>query len=149
MTPERFEGLADAWGADLQRWPEAERAAARGLLAREPGLQAMLAHAAALDAVLDAHRIAAPGAGLVRGVLDAAAASSPRRPQARSGRPRIGWWWSGAGAAGLGLAGAAAGVLAVSMALTAAMPASHPSAGDGGWASTAFDRGGAADWSDE
>ena len=26
MTPERFVHLADAYGADLQRWPSAERA---------------------------------------------------------------------------------------------------------------------------
>ena len=145
MTPERFEQLADAWGADLRRWPAPERMPARGLLEREPRLRAVLARAAELDALLDAHTVAAPGAALVRGVLAAAPGPSRRGAQA----PRIGWWWSGAGAAGLGLAGAAAGVLAVSMALTAAMPTSRPPAGDGGWAASAFDLGGPADWSDE
>jgi len=33
MTPERFTHLADAYGADLQRWPASERAGAQALLA--------------------------------------------------------------------------------------------------------------------
>ena len=34
MTPERFLALLDSRGADLRRWPEAERDAARALLER-------------------------------------------------------------------------------------------------------------------
>ena len=36
MTPERFLALLDSCGADLGRWPEAERDAARALLERGP-----------------------------------------------------------------------------------------------------------------
>lgn len=32
MTPERFAHLADAYGADLQRWPAQEQGSARALL---------------------------------------------------------------------------------------------------------------------
>ena len=59
MTPERFHALLDSCGADLRRWPEAERDAARALLASDPaGLRAAHAEAAMLDRDLDAHAIA-------------------------------------------------------------------------------------------
>ena len=47
MTPERFEHLADAYGGDLRRWPEAEREAARRLLDNRPDLAARLQAASA------------------------------------------------------------------------------------------------------
>lgn len=37
MTPEEFTGLLDRYGADLARWPEAERAAGQALLNKGPG----------------------------------------------------------------------------------------------------------------
>ena len=69
MTPERLVQLADAWGADLRRWPESEQAAAQALLAHDAGLQAVLARAADLDAMLDLHAVAPPDARLQRAVL--------------------------------------------------------------------------------
>ena len=43
MTYERFETLADAYGGDLRRWPEAEREAGRALLNADPRAAAVLA----------------------------------------------------------------------------------------------------------
>ena len=45
MTYERFEHLADAYGGDLRRWPEAEREAARDLMAADPRAAVLLAEA--------------------------------------------------------------------------------------------------------
>ena len=144
MTPERMEELADAWGADLRRWPAAERAAAEALWRRDAVARARLKRVEQLDALLDAHVVAPPDARLVHAVL---AGVGPvrfigrRRPWQVPRR----WWWSGLGAAGVGLAGAAAGALAVSMAFTAMVPA--PVASEG-WTTTAFD-GHGADGSEE
>ena len=152
MTPDRFEQLLDAWGADPRRWPEAERAAAQEHLARDPSARALGARAAELDALLDSHHVAPPDAALVRAVLDATGGSSQRcsRPRRSIVFP-VRWWWSGmgiAGVAGIGLAGAAAGALAVSMALSAALPILQASA-EGAWPATAFESGRSFDWSDE
>ncbi|MFD1191920.1 hypothetical protein ACFQ27_15115, partial [Phenylobacterium conjunctum] len=57
MTPERFEELAEAYGGETARWPQAEREAAAALMAGRPDFaQAALAWADALDEVLDAWR---------------------------------------------------------------------------------------------
>src|SRR5690606_1457714 len=53
MTRERFENLADAYGGDLRRWPEAEREAGRALAAADPRAAALLLEADAVDALLD------------------------------------------------------------------------------------------------
>ena len=42
MNLERFEYLADAYGADLRRWPASERAFAETLIAADPSLKAVL-----------------------------------------------------------------------------------------------------------
>ncbi len=53
MDEKRFQDLADAWGGDISRWPEAERPAAQDFAKAHPDLATtMLAEAAALDAVL-------------------------------------------------------------------------------------------------
>ena len=36
MTPERFEQLAEAYGSDLRRWPQAEQAKAEQLRQERP-----------------------------------------------------------------------------------------------------------------
>lgn len=91
----RFEKLADAWGGDIVRWPEAEQAAARALLAADPAVQSILTEAAGLDAVLALDVAPAPSDLLVRRVTRAA----PGRPL------RFGWTsragWAAAAAAGL------------------------------------------------
>jgi hypothetical protein len=141
MTPDRFRVLLDSCGADLRRWPAAERDAARALLASDPAaLRAAHAEAALLDRDLDAHEVAAPAAALIDRIAGAAAAA---------GRTRS-WWrvepfWPRAGWALTGVAGAVAGALVVSVALGDSYPAA---ATDWQKRGTAFtDR--AADWSEE
>lgn len=51
MTLEEFRRLADAWGADIERWPEAARESARRLASTQPGAD-VLAAADEFDAVL-------------------------------------------------------------------------------------------------
>jgi hypothetical protein len=53
LTLERFETLLDAYGAEPERWPSAERAAAVALLQRDPHAQALHASALALDSHLE------------------------------------------------------------------------------------------------
>ena len=167
MTPERFHALLDACGADLRRWPEAERDGARELLANGPGaLRAACAEAALLDRTLDAHEVVAPDSTLIERIAGAAPSaasdaasdaatiepSAGALPSAVSSARRARSWWRGAGffwpRAGwalTGLAGAIAGALVVSVALGDAGPAA---ATDWQKRATAFtDRG--ADWSEE
>lgn len=103
MTPARFAALAEAYGGEIARWPEAEREAARALLAGHPETQAsVLAEAAQLDRLLDLAPAQAPTAALLgRLITDA--------PQPAKAVRR---WVAGACAV-LGLSAAAvAGVLA-------------------------------------
>jgi hypothetical protein len=52
LNIEAFAQLADAYGGDLQRWPEHHRAEALALLTRSDAAQALLREAAGLDAAL-------------------------------------------------------------------------------------------------
>jgi anti-sigma factor RsiW len=52
MTLARFQHLLDVHGADLARWPQAQRAAAERLLADDPAAATALAHARELDALI-------------------------------------------------------------------------------------------------
>lgn len=99
MGLERFQELVDAYGADPQRWPQAERVAAEALLAAEPQAQLIQKAAAELDALLGSVVMPDPSEVLRHRVLRAA----PRKPAVIG---RLGWV-SGAGWA----AAAAAGVL--------------------------------------
>jgi hypothetical protein len=130
MTPSRFNLLVDIYGADLKRWPAAERDQARAMLAEDASeVRANLAAAAALDDLLTAHRIADPGAALVRQVIGSAPPPAPGGARLRTGwRPgwQMSWWWRGAGLAGAGIAGTLAGAVAVSTALHGASPSSLP-----------------------
>jgi hypothetical protein len=102
MDENRFEALAGAYGADLRRWPEAERAAAEAFRAAAPdAARTILARADLLDAALDAWRTPAPSAALREAVL-------ARAPVPRSAARRFGFWLSGAGVAA---AAAAAGIV--------------------------------------
>ena len=110
MTQQRFETLAEAYGADVSRWPAEEREAAAAFMAREPVLaRDALAGADALDAVLGQWSPAAPSHGLREQVV----AGAPRAR--RSGGLRS--WFLGAGL-GAGLAAAGAAGLAVGVALS-------------------------------
>lgn len=105
MTVERFADLAEIYGGDVARWPEAEREIARALLAAEPvRLEAVLSDAARLDRLLDL----APAQSADAALLGRLIAAAPRPASAMQR------WLAGAGAAlGLGvaaLAGVAVGV---------------------------------------
>ena len=107
LTLQRFTDLAQAYGGLIERWPEADRAAARDL-AQSPDGAAIMADASMLDQALDAWRVALPQPRLAQHI----AASGVRAPQWRT---RIGLWWSGIGVAAA-LAGAVAGFVAVTLA---------------------------------
>lgn len=145
MTPERFNALLDAYGADLRRWPEAERASASSLAAQgPPELRQRLAEATLLDSWLDSNAVAVPDDALVRRVAASATAVGVGSAAAGSPWPRLRWLWPGAGLVAVGLAGTLAGALVVSVALRNTAPA------DLGWPErgTAFSRL-SADWSEE
>lgn len=113
MAWERFAALADSYGADLRRWPAVERAAAEALLAGDgPRAEDILGRAERLDGLLDRYRAPAPSAALIGHVLATA-------PQPALLWPRARLWWSGLGLAGVGLAGAVSGALALSLATPA------------------------------
>ena len=102
MKAERLHELADAYGADLRRWPASERAFAESLIAADPSLKAVLDEAAALDALLDAAPKPVPSSAMIARILAAA-------PRAKS---RLGKaiWYLGAGWAAAACAGVVAGV---------------------------------------
>lgn len=111
MDLERFEHLAGAYGADLRRWPEAEREAARLLLAADPRAGLVLGEADVLDALLSAAPRPAPSHVLRERIIADAAG-------ARLGRTRRLWgpiaWASGAGWAAAACAGVAFGMVLTS-----------------------------------
>ena len=112
MTRERFEALAEAHGADISRWPPAERDSAAVWLAREPEAAGrVLARAGDLDVLLDAWRPAPAPRALHEAVI--AAAPMPRR--------HLGRWLWGAGL-GAGLAAACAAGLTVGVVMSAPPP---------------------------
>ncbi|MDO9608547.1 MAG: hypothetical protein Q7J26_08490 [Brevundimonas sp.] len=105
MKADRLHALAEAYGADLRRWPASERAFAESLIAADPSLKTVLAQAAALDALLDASPAPTPSADLTARLLAAA-------PKARARRfhlDRIAFYL-GAGWAAAACAGVVAGV---------------------------------------
>ncbi len=110
MRLARFGVLAEAYGGDIARWPEAERRPARDVLAESRQARQILAAAQHLDAVLA--RLPAPplaSAHLRRSV--AALQPLPERPR-RVGYRRP-WPWLALLARGLSwTAAAAAGILA-------------------------------------
>ncbi|SJM35840.1 hypothetical protein [Mesorhizobium delmotii] len=126
MTPERFSELVAAYGGSPRRWPENERAAALDFIAANPTqAEVALAPAAELDDLLSRHRVAAPDGALARRIIATA-------PHALWRRTRL--IWQCAGLAGIGLAGALAGVLTVAVLLSLN---SAPDDGDA-YALTAF-----------
>ena len=105
MTIERLKALAEAYGADLRRWPASERPFAESLIATDPAARAALDEAAALDVLLDASPRSTPSAALAARILAAA-------PKAREARAHLGriFWFLGAGWAAAACAGVVAGV---------------------------------------
>jgi hypothetical protein len=140
MKPERFRTIVAAYGADPRHWPPHERADAQDWARRHRAdADATLAEAAELDAWLAQDALAPPERALVERIV----ASAPGRARPASTRRRV--WWSGAALAGIGLAGALAGALAMSIVVVGSAPsATHESA----YLTTSFG-GSSADWSEE
>ncbi|NHL69079.1 hypothetical protein EIB72_22115 [Burkholderia ambifaria] len=116
MTPERFRTIVAAYGSDARRWPQDERAAAEAWAQAHPrDALAALDDAAELDAWLMQDTVAPPAPALVERIV--ASAPAPQRTRRRG---KV--WWSGAAFAGVGLAGALAGAVAVSMLMLGSAP---------------------------
>jgi hypothetical protein len=113
MSPDRFDQLTLAFGGDVERWPAAEREAARRLAVNQPALtEPLTAHARRLDRTLDRAPSAQPSRELRDRVIAAAPGPRATRATARRAASR---WLAGlglaAGFAGAAAAGVAAGVL--------------------------------------
>jgi hypothetical protein len=118
MTPKRFEQLAEAYGGDVARWPDAEREAAALFMTRDPaGAEAVLSDARNLDAQLDLWTALRVSPTLTEAVLT----------PAPTPRARPGWlgWLAPAGL-GAGLAAACAAGLLMGSQLGAAPIATDP-----------------------
>ncbi len=122
MDLSRFAALCDAYGGTIARWPQPCRNAAARFAATVDGTR-LLARADRLDTALADWSVARAPDALMTAILRHA--PPPRR------QGRIALWWSGL--AGLTLAGAAAGALAVTM-----LPSAPIMADDPGYADTAF-----------
>jgi hypothetical protein len=112
MDATRFEALAAAYGADLRRWPETERDAARAFAdTRADNASRLLDEARALDVLLDEVPAAIPSARLREAVI----ATAPRERRARARR----WFLApGAGLAAACAIGIVAGAMAAQYAAT-------------------------------
>lgn len=107
MSAERFAELAEAYGGDIGRWPQGERAAARDC-ARSAEAAGMLERAADLDALLDTYVLKVGHDGLDSRIL----AKFVRRSRMRN------WFHfgsAGIGLVGIGIAGALAGSIAIAI----------------------------------
>jgi hypothetical protein len=107
MKLSRFEALADGYGGHLERWPDAEQAAARRLADDDPQARAALQRASQLDALLDDATLAVPADASARVI---AATLARVRATARPPTPRSrGWrmWWPAGLLAAAALAGCA------------------------------------------
>src|SRR5260221_13208543 len=120
MALQRFEALAQAYGAAFSRWPAEEREPARRLAASDRAAAAVLARAAGLDRALALSLAPTPGSALVGRAM--ASAEGVRRRAWR--------WLTGAGIgvapAGATAAGVAAGALLGPAAWAPAAPAAAP-----------------------
>ena len=109
MNAERFSQLAEAYGADARRWPQAEREAAEAFRRDRPDEAArLLAEADAVDALLDA----APRPAVSHALRERVLADAVRL---KAGRPLFGFrpgrlvWLSGGAFAAAACAGVIAG----------------------------------------
>ncbi|RWC48428.1 MAG: hypothetical protein EOS55_11585 [Mesorhizobium sp.] len=107
MDAKRFATLAEAYGGDLRRWPETERMTGTVFAASEAG-EAILKQAGTLDTLLDSYRVDAPGKALHDSIVQVAGRHLVQRRRQR-------FWWLGLGLAGIGLAGAVAGLALVTI----------------------------------
>ncbi len=113
MTPERFAHLAEAYGADLHRWPAAEQPDAQALLhSGDTTALTALQQARQLDRLLDSHQLAPVDPALARRIRLSAPVARPT-----SFWTRYAGWLSPAGVIGVGIAGVAVGMLVASLSL--------------------------------
>ncbi len=119
LDADRIRALAEAFGAEPSRWPEADRAAALAWLEAHPGEGAvLLAEARALDGLLEAWRLPQPAEPLRQKVL------GPAPVVVRLARRRSFLMTLGGGA---GLAAAClAGVMAAPILLATPAPTPSP-----------------------
>jgi hypothetical protein len=84
MTLDEFKMLAQAWGADIGRWPEHLRAAATGLAGGQQAA-AILAEAAEIDRLVAEGKPDVSGARIDRAIFGvvSAIAAKPRRTATR------------------------------------------------------------------
>lgn len=112
MDLDRFRALAETYGGDIRRWPEAERDGAAALAAVDQGAASALAEAALLDEALDDWRVEPAGLAL----RDRVATGAPTARRSWSvpvwaGRGEgLRLWFAGAGLAA-GLLGVSCGVI--------------------------------------
>jgi hypothetical protein len=86
LSRDRFAALAAAFGADIDRWPPHERAAAHALLRAYPDVEAWLAPERKLDQMMAAWHVAPPppflgaamAGGLTTGIMLAIDTATPR-----------------------------------------------------------------------
>lgn len=89
MDEIRFQALADAYGGDVARWPQAERAAAEAFMDAKPArARSILSQAQALDQRLAEMGPAQPDSALFEAVI--AAAPDPMHPPAAASAPVAG-----------------------------------------------------------
>ena len=89
MTDARLIALIEAWGADANAFPEAERAAAMALLAEAPDrFSAELQAARDVDALLGGLPDVTPSAALTAALIDAAPKARPQRRSWLAAIPR-------------------------------------------------------------
>ncbi len=101
MKADRLHALAEAYGADLRRWPASERVFAESLIAADPSLKTVLAQAAALDALLDASAAPTPSTDLTARLLAAAPKAKTRRYHLDRIALFLGAGWAAAACAGV------------------------------------------------
>ena len=129
MTPERFRYLADAYGADIHRWPHQEQQAAQLLAAQHlPALDDALSQATLLDTALSAQALPYIDLALAERILAAAP-----QPASQPSIPLRAWWQrfqlagvglAGTALVGAGFAGAMVGALCVSIWTSGMLPES-------------------------
>lgn len=107
MNAGRFEELTAAYGGDIARWPQAERAAAREF-AKDPAAAGILARAADLDALLDTYVVRPGHADLESRIRTKFTRRLTIRNWFRFGS-------AGVGLVGVGIAGALAGSIAIAV----------------------------------
>lgn len=93
MNAERFKILAEAYGADLDRWPADDREAATAFLDEDADAPVWLADAEGLDRLLDLAPSPAPSAMLREEIIASASRAH------KVAWPRAPRWLSGAGLA--------------------------------------------------